>query len=70
LAEAQWQPYFRWIFILAVIFGATVSIDVVFNLISASYGFMANPTTICAILLAQKIGATSRDYFTALSVNF
>jgi AGCS family alanine or glycine:cation symporter len=70
LAEAQWQPYFRWIFILAVILGATVSIDVVFNLISASYGFMANPTTICAILLAQKIGATSRDYFTALSVNF
>ncbi|MBT6351098.1 MAG: hypothetical protein HOJ46_03415 [Halieaceae bacterium] len=70
MAEAQWQPYFRWIFILAVIFGATVSIDVVFNLISASYGFMANPTTICAILLAQKIGATSRDYFTALSVDF
>jgi AGCS family alanine or glycine:cation symporter len=70
LAEAQWQPYFRWIFILAVIFGATVSIDVVFNLISASYGFMANPTTICAILLTQKIGAARRDYFATLSVDF
>jgi AGCS family alanine or glycine:cation symporter len=61
---------FRWIFILAVIFGATVSIDVVFNLISASYAFMANSTTICAILLAQKVGAASRDYFAALSVDF
>jgi AGCS family alanine or glycine:cation symporter len=70
LAEAQWQPYFRWIFILAVIFGAPVSIDVVFNLVSANYGFMANPTTACAILLAQKVGAASRDYFAALSVDF
>ena len=67
LAGAQWQPYFRWFFILAVIFGATVSIDVVFNLISASYGLMAVPTMISSILLAPKVVAASRDYFAALS---
>jgi AGCS family alanine or glycine:cation symporter len=67
LVGAQWQPYFRWFFVLAVIFGATVSIDVVFNLISASYGLMAIPTMISSILLAPKVAAASRDYFAALS---
>ena len=67
LVGAQWQPYFRWFFVLAVIFGATVSIDVVFNLISASYGLMAIPTMISSIVLAPKVAAASQDYFAALS---
>ena len=67
LVGAQWQHYFRWFFVLAVIFGATVSIDVVFNLISASYGLMAIPTMISSILLAPKVVAASRAYFAALS---
>ena len=67
LVGAQWQPYFRWFFVLTVIFGATVSIDVVFNLISASYGLMAIPTMISSIALAPKVAAASRDYFAALS---
>ena len=67
LVGAQWQPFFRWFFVLAVIFGATVSIDVVFNLISASYGLMAIPTMISSIVLAPRVAAASRDYFAALS---
>ena len=67
LVGAEWQPYFRWFFVLAVIFGATVSIDVVFNLISASYGLMAIPTMISSIVLAPKVAAASQDYFAALS---
>ena len=69
LIGAQWQPLFRWFFVLAVIFGATVSIDVVFNLISASYGLMAIPTMVSSILLAPRVLAASRDYFAALSTN-
>ena len=69
LIGARWQPLFRWFFVLAVIFGATVSIDVVFNLISASYGLMAIPTMVSSILLAPKVLAASRDYFAALSTN-
>jgi AGCS family alanine or glycine:cation symporter len=55
LVGAQWQPYFRWFFVAAVVFGATVSIDVVFNLISASYGIMAIPTMVSAIILAPRV---------------
>jgi AGCS family alanine or glycine:cation symporter len=66
LAGAHWQPYYRWFFILAVIFGATVSIDVVFNLISASYGLMAIPTMVSSLYLAPKVLAASRSYFASL----
>lgn len=63
LVGARWQPYFRWFFIAAVIFGATVSIDVVFNLISASYGLMAIPTMVSSLYLAPKVMAAANDYF-------
>jgi len=63
LVGAEWQPHFRWFFIVAVVFGATVSIDIVFNLISASYGLMAIPTMVSSILLAPKVIAASKSYF-------
>ena len=67
LVGAQWQPYFRWFFIAAVVFGATVSIDVVFNLISGSYGLMAIPTMVSTLLLAPRVMAAARTYFAELS---
>ncbi len=67
LVGAEWQPYYRWFFLLAVIFGATVSIDVVFNLISASYGLMAIPTMLSSLLLAPRVVRASRAYFSALN---
>jgi AGCS family alanine or glycine:cation symporter len=63
LAGAHWQPYYRWFFISAVVFGATVSIDVVFNLISASYGLMAIPTMVSSLWLAPKVLTAAEQYF-------
>ncbi|MDA9988560.1 amino acid carrier protein [Luminiphilus sp.] len=63
LVGAKWQPYFRWFFVAAVVFGATVSIDVVFNLISASYGIMAIPTMVSAIVLAPRVLRAAERYF-------
>ena len=63
LVGAKWQPYFRWFFVAAVVFGATVSIDVVFNLSSASYGIMAIPTMVSAIILAPRVLRAAERYF-------
>jgi AGCS family alanine or glycine:cation symporter len=49
-----------------VVFGATVSIDVVFNLISGSYGLMAIPTMVSTLVLAPKVMVAARDYFERL----
>lgn len=67
LVGAQWQPYFRWFFIAAVVFGATMSIDVVFNLISGSYGLMAIPTMVSTLILAPRVMTAARDYFARLA---
>jgi AGCS family alanine or glycine:cation symporter len=63
LFGAHIQHHYRWFFVGTVIFGACVSIDVVFNLISASYGLMAIPTMLATLLLASRVMAAARDYF-------
>lgn len=63
LFGAELQKHFRWFFVGAVVFGASVSIDVVFNLISGSYGLMAIPTMVSTLILAPKVMAAARDYF-------
>ena len=63
LFGADIQHHYRWFFVGTVVFGATVSIDVVFNLISGSYGLMAIPTMIATLLLSGRVMAAARDYF-------
>ena len=57
------QHHFRWIFVATVVFGASVSIDTVFSIISGCYGLMAVPTMISSLLLAPKVMEAARDYF-------
>lgn len=63
LVGAEWQHHFRWFFVAAVIFGASVSIDVVFNIISGCYGLMAIPTMVSSLLLAPQVMQAAKDYF-------
>lgn len=63
LFGAHLQRHFRWFFIAAVVFGATVSIDVVFNIISGCYGLMAIPTMTASLLLSSHVRAAAREYF-------
>jgi AGCS family alanine or glycine:cation symporter len=63
LVGAQHQHWFRYFFLAAILFGATVSIDVVFNLIVGAYGLMAIPTMTATLLLSGKVMQAARDYF-------
>ena len=51
-----------------VIFGASVSVDVVFNVISGSYGLMALPTMVSTIILAPRVMVAARDYFSRMQL--
>ena len=68
LVGADKQAYFRWFFIATVIFGASVSVDVVFNVISGSYGVMALPTMVSTIILAPRVMVAARDYFSRMEL--
>ncbi len=63
LVGAQYQHWFRYFFLAAILFGATVSIDVVFNLIVGAYGLMAIPTMVATLLLSGKVMQAANDYF-------
>ncbi|MCZ6830418.1 MAG: amino acid carrier protein [Gammaproteobacteria bacterium] len=63
LAGAQHQHWFRYFFLAAIVFGATASIDVVFNLIIGAYGLMAIPTMTATLLLSGKVMQAAHDYF-------
>jgi AGCS family alanine or glycine:cation symporter len=63
LFGAEIQHHFRWIFVSTVVFGASVSVDTIFSIISGSYGLMAVPTMITTLILAPKVMVAARDYF-------
>lgn len=63
LFGAERQHWFRWIFVVNVVFGASASVDTVFSLISGSYGLMAIPTMTATLYLAPKVMTAARDYF-------
>jgi AGCS family alanine or glycine:cation symporter len=66
LVGAEYQHWFRYFFLAAILFGATVSIDVVFNLIVGAYGLMAIPTMTATLLLSGKVMQAAVDYFSRL----
>jgi len=63
LFGAERQHWFRYIFIITILFGATVSIDVVFNLIVGAYGLMAIPTMTATLYLSRNVMREARSYF-------
>lgn len=63
LFGAEVQHHYRWLFVVTVVFGATVSIDVVFNLVSGAYGLMAIPTMVATLMLSKKVMIAATDYF-------
>ena len=63
LFGAERQHHYRWFFLATIVFGAVVSLDVVFNLISASYGLMVIPTMTATLYLAKHVKAAAEDYF-------
>ena len=63
LFGAERQHWFRYFFISTILFGSTVSIDVVFNLIVGAYGLMAIPTMVATLLLSGKVMVAAGEYF-------
>jgi len=66
LFGSRWKASYNWFYILSTIFGATVSITIVINLIDGMYAIMAIPTMVSTILLAPKVMKETRRYFSTI----
>lgn len=64
LIGAKYGRYFYYWYIALVLVGSVASLTDVVNLVFVAYGLMAVPTMISTIILAPKVMAATKKYFT------
>ncbi len=60
---SKWYNYF---YLLTIIFGAVVSMDLVINIIDVAYALMAIPTMVSGFFLAPKVMKEAKSYFSRM----
>ena len=62
----KYQGFYNYFYIGSILLGATVSLNIVMNLIDGVYALMAIPTMISALLLSPKVRSAALNYFNKL----
>lgn len=60
------EKYYLWAYMLLIVAGSVVSLDIVINLLDGAYATMAIPTMVSTLLLASKVKAVATKYFARL----
>lgn len=63
LFGAEKAKYYNYFYLVTIVAGAVVSLEVVVSFIDGMYAIMAIPTMISTIYLAPKVKAATKDYF-------
>ncbi len=66
LFGAHRERYYLWAYMLLIVAGSVVSLDIVINLLDGAYATMAIPTMVSTLLLAPKVKAVAMNYFARL----
>ncbi len=61
--------YYNYIYLVTIVIGAVVSLDLVVSLVDGMYAVMAFPNMIAALYLAPKVKAAAKDYFARMKQN-
>jgi hexosaminidase len=61
--------YYNYVYLITIVVGAVVSLDLVVSLVDAMYAVMAFPNMIAALYLAPKVKAAAKDYFARMKQN-
>lgn len=69
LFGAKKKNFYNYIYILSILIGATTTLDMMINLIDGVFALMAFPTMIATLILAPKVIAESKRYFSKLNTN-
>lgn len=67
LVGAKHQHHYVWIYAALVVCGSVLSLNLIVSLIDSMYALMAIPTMTSALLLAPKVNAAARRYFSTTS---
>lgn len=70
LMGAHNKHYYNYFYLLSILIGATLSIDIILNLIDGFFALMAIPTMIATLTLAPKVMKEAKKYFKELKEDF
>ena len=63
----KYSSNYRVLYLILILIGSVSSLKFVISLIDLSYGIMAFPTLISALILAPKVDKMAKDYFKKLN---
>ena len=66
LFGTNWKNIYNIVYIIMIIIASIVSIDIAINFVDSAYALMVIPTMIGTILLAPKVIAEAKKYFSSL----
>ncbi len=66
LFGTRWKRSYTYFYVLSAIVGASVSLGMVINIIDGMYAVMAFPTMISTLILAPRVMAEARRYFSSV----
>jgi AGCS family alanine or glycine:cation symporter len=69
LFGAKIAGYYNYVYLVTIVIGAVVSLDLVVSLVDGMYAVMAFPNMIAALYLAPKVKAAAKDYFARMKQN-
>lgn len=69
LLGAKVAGYYNYFYLITIVVGAVVSLDLVVSLVDGMYAVMAFPNMIAALYLAPKVKAAAKDYFARMKQN-
>ena len=69
LFGAKIAGYYNYVYLITIVIGAVVSLDLVVSLVDGMYAVMAFPNMIAALYLAPKVKAAAKDYFARMKQN-
>jgi AGCS family alanine or glycine:cation symporter len=62
----RWGSRYEWVYLLSIVVGALWTQDLVVNMMDTAFAMMAVPTLVSALILAPRVTAASRDYFSRM----
>jgi AGCS family alanine or glycine:cation symporter len=66
LFGSKYKYYYNYLYIASILLGATTSLSLMINLIDTFFALMAIPTMTATLLLAPKVVAEAKRYFTQM----
>lgn len=66
LFGVKFKSWYRIVYVLSLILGAMISLDIVINFLDGMFALMAIPTMVSTIILAPKVMSAARKYFSEL----